>query len=294
MVTSRVSSINESWGGFHILSPSTLRSRTIAAFAAAVTLTIVAPSAARADDTDWRAAAQAEIDSYTDQHPDDLTGIDQLRIKYGLSPMQISVSGVDGILTSAQAEQAIAQQQEAPSPSAAGSADTAHIMAVPSDAFTVWVSVSRDLYNNPTVIGNWNFRDNYVNGSAPDDVAAIQASVGDCYRLKNNGIDYRVSDYTGAVQSGRIYLYDGGVNGSPIIGVRDRVQGFRLLVDNGYFRARYERNGSCSSSFGGMFTYEHNQDGENGFSAGASWGHISISYSAQCLTLRKSTNAVWV
>ena len=69
-------------------------------------------------------------------------------------------------------------------------------------------------------------------------MAAIQANLADgCFRIASNGVDYRVSDYTGAVQSGRLYLEDGGVNGSPILGIRDRVSGFRLLVDNGYFRA---------------------------------------------------------
>jgi hypothetical protein len=263
--------------------------RCIAAVTVAVGLfTITAPSAAFADD--WRAAAQAEIDNYRAEHPEDLTGIDALLVKYGLPPMKVSINDVPGTLSGAEAEKILADRQKT-----AGGVTT---QAVPTDAFGVWISLTHDLYNNRVVVGNWDFRDNYVNGSAPDDVAAIQGNIGECWRIKSGGLSYRVSDYTGAVQANRIYTYDAGLNGSPIIGVRDRVQGFRLLVDNGYFQALYEstKKSGCtsSSSFGAQFQYEHNQDGENGFSAGASWGSFGVSYSAQCTTLRKSSNVVYV
>jgi hypothetical protein len=266
--------------------------RMAAVAVGAVALTLGAQTVALADDGgDWRAAAQAEIDNYTAEHPDDFVGIDALLTKYGLPPMKVSVDGVPGELTGAEAEQIVDARK------AAGSGAVAS--AVPTDAFTVWISVTKDLYNGRRVVGSWNFRDNYVNGSAPDDVAAIQSNLADgCFRIKSNGLSSRVSDYTGAVQNGYTYVDDAGISGSPTLGIRDRVSGFRLLVDNGYFIANFERTGKsgCSSSvqFGGQFQYEHNQDGDQGFSASASWGKFSVSYSAPCTKLRKSSNVVWV
>jgi hypothetical protein len=208
--------------------------------------------------------------------------------------MKVSINGISGELTGSQAKQ-IVDQAKAKKVAPSGGVTT---FSVPTDAFTVWVSNQRDLYNGRRVVGNWNFRDNYVNGSAPDDVATIQTNLGDgCFRPTSNGLSYRVSDYTGAVQSGLLYIDDGGVNGSPILGIRDKVSGFKLLVDNGYFVSNYSVTGKsgCSSStkMGAQFQYEHNQDGGNGFNASAAWGFFSIGYTNPGSKLRKGSGAVY-
>jgi hypothetical protein len=248
--------------------------------------------ASAAPEPDWRVAAQAEIDAYQNANPEDFTGIDSLLQKYGLPPMKVSVSGVSGELTGSQAETIIESRKKTQSTSTGG----VTTFAVPTDAFGVWIANQRDLYNGRKVTGNWNFRDNFVNGSAPDDVATIQTNLGGgCFRTTSTS--YRVSDYTGAIQSGLLWLEDAGLNGSPILGIRDRVTGFRLLVDNGYFVANYAHTGksgcTSSSKLGAQFQYEHNQDGGNGWSASAGWGVFSISYANPGSKLRKSSSIVY-
>lgn len=123
---------------------------------------------------DWRIAAQAEIDAYTDAHPTDYTGIDKLLTKYGLPPMQVRINGIDRDLTSAEAEAELAAREAAkPQATSAGT-----LAAVPTDAFSVAMTLNYDLYLNRVVTGSWNFRDNYVNGSNPDDVATVQSNLG--------------------------------------------------------------------------------------------------------------------
>lgn len=255
------------------------------------------------DEGDWRAAAQAEIDAFMEQHPKDFTGIDQLLAKYGLPPMKVSVDGVDGDLTGAEAEQILAARDKYSVPISALAVPAANA-DVPANAFGVWISVMRDLYNGRVVVGNWNFRDDFHGGHAPDDVAAIQANLaGGCWRIASNALSYRVSDYRGRVQNGLLYVIDGGINGSPILGVHDdvptRVQFVdgRIPVDNGYFRANYVHTGrrGCASTdkFGAQFQYEHNEGG-GGLSTSAGWGVFSVFYTAPATTLRRSSNVVWL
>jgi len=239
---------------------------------------------------DWRVAAQAEIDTFMDRHPTDYVGIDRLLTKYGLPPMIVRVDGIDRDLTSAEAE-AILQQRQATSPSGGVTP-----MSVPVDAFSVNITIQYDLYLNRVVTGSWNFRDDYVNGSASDDVATVQTNLGGgCFRT--GGITRKAADYAGVDHTSLTYVDDGGVNGSPIFGVRDSTSGFKLLTDNGYFKVVFNKTGAsgCTSAkLGAEFQYEHNQDGSGGFSATAGWGAFSVSYADPGSKLRKSTSAVYL
>lgn len=246
-------------------------------------MTLLAAGHVPAHAADWRIAAQAEIDAFADQSPHDYTGLDRVMAKYGLPPMKVRVSGVDRVLTAAEAEAELAARDAATD-------------AVPLDAFTVTLTLSYDLYLNRVARGSWNFRDNFVNGSDPDDVATIQSNLGNgCFRT--GALVRKAADYTGVDYTGQTYVDDGGVNGSPIFGIRDRASGFKLLTDNGYFRVTYDRTnaGGCDSAqLGAQFQYEHNQDGGAGFSASAGWGFFSISYSSPGDKLRKSTGAMYL
>jgi hypothetical protein len=202
--------------------------------------------------------------------------------------MTVRINGINRELSSAEAEDVL----EARAQRVATSNDIG-ILAVPTNAFSVSLTLLYDLYLNRVATGFWNFRDDYVNGSAPDDVATVQSNLGgNCFRT--GALVLRAYDYTGANYSGQTYISDGGVNGSPIMGIRDRASGFRLLTDNGYLRVTYNRTNraGCSSvQLGAAFQYEHNQDGSGGFSASAGWGFFNISYSNSGSTLRKGTPA---
>ncbi|WFE31757.1 hypothetical protein [Micromonospora sp. WMMD975] len=150
--------------------------------------------------------------------------------------MQVRINGIDRDLTAAEAQSELAARKAAkPAPS------SSRAYAVPTDAFTVSMTLNYDLYLNRVVTGSWNFRDNYVNGSDPDDVATIQTNLGGgCFRtgsLVRHAADYTGADYTG--QTGA--------------------------------------SGCGSTKLGAQFQYEHNQDGSGGFSASAGWGVFSIS-----------------
>ncbi|MET8089511.1 hypothetical protein [Micromonospora sp. NPDC005220] len=242
---------------------------------------------------DWRIAAQAEIDAYQSQHPTDYTGIDQLLTKYGLPPMQVRVNGIDRDLTSTEAETVLASREAA----AKSAPSDFGVLAVPTDAFSVAMTLNYDLNTNRVVTGSWNFRDNYVNGSAPDDVATIQTNLGGGGCFRTGALTRKAADYTGADHTSATYIDDGGVNGSPIFGIRDTVSGFKLLTDNGYFKATFNKTGASgcgSTKLGAQFQFEHNQDGSPGFSASAAWGLFSISYSNGGSKLRKSTTASYL
>lgn len=263
--------------------------RTSVAALSAIAVLATGQTAALAKD--WRIAAQAKIDAFADEHPDDYTGLDQLMAKYGLPPMKVRINGIDRDLTSAEAEAELAARK-----SAAAKSTSAGTYAVPVDAFTVALSLAYDLYMNRVARGSWNFRDNYVNGSAPDDVATVQANLANgCFRTGT--LQRKAADYSGVDYTGQTYVDDGGVNGSPIFGIRDVTSGFKLLTDNGYFRVTYNKTGASgcgSAQLGAQFQYEHNQDGSGGFSASAGWGFFSVSYSNPGSKLRKSTSASYL
>lgn len=250
-------------------------------------IAVVATGQTAALAKDWRIAAQAEIDAYADANPRDFVGIDKLLAKYGLPPMKVRINGIDRDLTSAEAEAELAARE-------AGKPEATPIgtLAVPTDAFSVAMTLYYDLYLNRVVTGSWDFRDNYVNGSDPDDVATVQSNLGgNCFRTGT--IVRKAADYAGADFTGQTYVEDGGVNGSPIFGIRDRASGFRLLTDNGYFKVTYNKTGASgcgSAQLGAQFQFEHNQDGTSGFSASAGWGFFSVSYSGAPAKLRKSTS----
>ncbi|MEU1812770.1 hypothetical protein [Micromonospora aurantiaca (nom. illeg.)] len=268
----------------------TMAVRTAIAMLGVLAMTTAGQNPALAKD--WRIAAQAEIDRFSDQNPNDYTGIDQLLTKYGLPPMKVRINGIDRDLTSSEAEIELAARKAAEAKPTPG----ARTFAVPTDAFSVAITLNYDLYLNRVVTGSWNFRDNYVNGSDPDDVATIQSNLGGgCFRT--GALVRKAADYTGADYTGQTYIDDGGVGGSPIFGIRDRTSGFKLLTDNGYFKATYNKTGASgcgSTKLGAQFQYEHNQDGSGGFSASAGWGFFNISYANGGSKLRKGTSATYL
>lgn len=239
------------------------------------------------------AAFNAEVDAYVANHPDDWTGLDNLRQKlWGAPPIEVSLEGVDGPVSAAQAD-AIIQEREAAWEAGAAQRQSGDIslMSVPSDAFTVafvWLTEAPGPGSGINAFGTWNFRDDYVNGSNPHDVAAIRLTYDDqCVDMGTTTWNTLRYDQ---VETGAGYLYDGGVGtNAPIVNFEDSASGFMLNVDHGFVKHRLTA-GCGPTNLQGMFTYEHNQDALGSISGiSASWGGLSVSYTGAPATLQKSS-----
>ncbi len=160
--------------------------------------------------------------------------------------------------------------------------------AIPLDAFNVRETITQGS-SNPrrlVVTGFWDFRDDYIGGEPPDDFAAVTADA-PCWSVTN--VTDRAHNYSGQDYTHDLYLKDGGVNGSPIIGVRDLTSGFQLGTAHGQMAVTYELRGGCSDThLRAEFVYEHNQGG-NVTGVSASFGVLSVSYSGGGDKIQKST-----
>lgn len=207
---------------------------------------------------------------------------------YGES-VQFSVSGVDGPVDAYTADSLVNHKEDVPPPGVGA-------RAVPTDAFSVsgyWLPTAGRM---ATYMGTWDFRDDYVNGSAPDDFATVMLDFSSgCYNLVT--VTYNSFTYDNQATSSAMYTKDGGVGGAPIVGLRDQASGFALNVDHGWVQVTAMRNFGCSTagSLGAQFAYEHNQDGNSAVSVSASFGAgLSVGYSGSEAALQKSTSATYV
>uniref|UniRef100_UPI003F492445 hypothetical protein n=1 Tax=Actinokineospora sp. CA-119265 TaxID=3239890 RepID=UPI003F492445 len=258
---------------------------------AAVGVSPVAASAATvAQERVW-AAQNAEIDRYGVEHPMDLAGLERLVEKYTGKKTQVAVNGVEGTMTGERAQQILdarraewARQDEG-KPSVFSPQGT-----VPTDAFNVSVQFVPVVGPPPRIKarGNWDFRDNYVNGSNPDDFSSVQVKLAGNQRIvSTTTLTY---DYKGNQTSNVAYLKDSGLNSNaPISGIRDRVSGFVTNFDHGFTEVLVENSGDL----GAAYAYEHNQDSDAGASASASFGVLSVSYTSSTPALQKGAGPIY-
>ncbi len=165
---------------------------------------------------------------------------------------------------------------------------------VPTDAFevsSVWTGAAGGIgYEKYTIyIGAWNFRDDFVNGSAPDDVSAVGIDFPSCFYLDSDGVE--LADYQNVDHSDLAWLSSQTANQS-VWGVRDSTTGFKNLADHGTHTVNLKNpDGTCDPyKVKASYTYEHNQDGAGGWSASVNLGIFSISYSGgNPSALRKGT-----
>lgn len=264
------------------------RSRTLVLLASALAVTVLTTGAAgvaEAQNTRFPADIQEQVEAYRQAHPTDLEGLDAFQQSLGAEPMQVYVGAeASGPVGAAEAERLLA----APSSMMSNASLAAD---VPIDAFDVFLTVTRyaDPYvNQVNAVGSWNYRDDYVNGSAPENISSLARST-TCYTTGNtylNAYDYQGNDY-----SSQTYLSDGGLNGTTVGRVRDVTSGFALLTDNGTHSTWYEAAVGCED-FAAEYRYEHNQDGNGITSISADLGVLTVSYDPQPLTLQKATSVV--
>jgi hypothetical protein len=234
-----------------------------------------------------------QVREYEIANPEDLVGAEALMNRLYGGKLQISLNGIDRLLSAAEAQAIMvkrattpvgAQRRVAPAAAAAPAAVPVNAFSV---AFMFQVVPSTTEYTWGAY-GTWNFRDDYVNGSAPDDIAANRLTT-ECMRIGTTEVF--TYDYTGA-QTHQGYLLDAGLNtNSPIVGVRDTVSGFVMGADHGTVYTPVWV-GCGPAVIQGQFTYEHNQDGGAVASVSAGFGGFGVSYSGGSIALQQSSGVV--
>lgn len=228
------------------------------------------------------------LTEYAEQNPRDFVGINALAEKEFGTSIQFSVSNVDGPVD-AQTADMLSNQKVLPP-------GMVTPLSVPVDAFGVvgyWLPTTGRV---ATYMGTWDFRDDYVNGSAPDDFASIMFDwSSNCLIMTNTTWNSYYYDGVRTTDS-TMYLKDGGIGGSPITGLRDATSGFKLNVDHGHMSATVTRKLGCNAQpFGAQFAYEHNQDGGSAVSVSASFlGGLSIGYSGSPSSMQKSNSPTYL
>ncbi|HSV65941.1 MAG TPA: hypothetical protein VLJ59_08570 [Mycobacteriales bacterium] len=232
-----------------------------------------------------------EVDQFELAHPLDLAGLERLVTGYTGRPLQVRLNGVDQPLDGRTAQQVIDSRWQARHPAAVSP------LSVPTNAFSVGVTLVPISGAATTFRGHgfWDFRDNYVNGSSPDDYSTVEVT-GDRPRIRILATDNCVTfNYRGQVTRGVSYLQNGGAGSlAPICGYRDGTTGFALNVDHGFMDVRFQLvPGGRNPLVGAQFWYEHNQGAGAAVSVSAGWGDFTIDYTGGPSHLQKSTNPVW-
>ncbi|SMD23092.1 hypothetical protein SAMN05660733_07101 [Lentzea albidocapillata] len=227
-----------------------------------------------------------------------MAGLERLVEKYTGQKTQVSVNGVEGMLTGEQAQRVLDGRRAAWKLADKQGVDKqrpdAQVMgAVPVDAFNVSVQFI-PVVGPPRRIkarGNWDFRDNYVNGSNPDDMSSVSVKLQGCMRIL--GTTTLTYDYRGNQTANAAYLKDSGLStGAPISGIRDRVSGFVTNFDHGFTEVLVQ-NDCAAAQIGAAYAFEHNQDSNAGLSASAGWGFLSIAYTNITPALQKGSGPIY-
>ncbi|WP_147305975.1 hypothetical protein [Subtercola boreus] len=234
--------------------------------------------------------------AYVDEHPNDLAGIESLTNRlYQAKPLSVSIDGSAESYSGREAQAILNRKAALPSNAPLQSKSLSAKRAVPVDAFSVaFTFIPRP--NTGSVqfaaYGTWNFRDDYVNGSAPDDFASNRLSIDSSCVSINNTLS-KTYTYDNVVTQAS-YLYDSGlgVTNAPIVGLRDAASGFKLNVDHGYVMTQMNQFPCGPTTVRGAFTYEHNQDGGSVIGVTASFAGFGVSYNGNPTTLKKSSGIV--
>lgn len=268
-------------------------SENVVALSGAVTVALAMACVAGQQVTahaDPAGVSEQELMDYVKAHPEDFVGINDRLIASGGDPLQVKVSGRSGTVDAQTAADLKAGQSGQTPGSGIGP------QSVPTDAFEVsgyWVPGA----TNAVFVGQWDFRDDFVNGSDPDDFASVMLELPSCAPIIST--TYNSYYYDGErTTDATMYLKDGGLSTkSPITGLKDRASGFKLNVDHGHMTTTVNRalcGPSWTGQLGGQFAYEHNQDGGSAASVSASWAGLSIGYSGTPSTRQQSTQPVYL
>jgi hypothetical protein len=227
---------------------------------------------------------------YASENPTDYLGIDQVARREFGTPLRFTLNGVHGEVSAVIAQQILDDRHRRRQVWAAS--QQGRESAPPVDAFTVGFFWAPTTGGVGFATGTWDFRDNYVNGSAPDNIGTIGVQLNDCLQIGRTTITARY--YDGRPAGPNVaYVRDAGLNGSPVVGVRDQTSAFQQNADNGAVTTTVEKKKGCGpTSTRGQFIYEHNQDGGSILNISVGFGLLSISYSGGTTSLQKSAGPV--
>ncbi|GAA2345804.1 hypothetical protein GCM10009854_23340 [Saccharopolyspora halophila] len=158
--------------------------------------------------------------------------------------------------------------------------EDAEAFDVPANSFDVsgaWCHVQDQYGEWWNATGTWNFRNDYVNGSAPRDASGLAADVPSCW--VNDGEWISAFDYQGNSYGGPLILQNAGLTAS-VFAVEDAASNFTMLTDNGSHTISFKRQsaGCAGQPLQARYYFEHNQDG--GWSFGIGIAGFSLSYSS--------------
>lgn len=224
-------------------------------------------------------AALRDVWIYEKSHGTNIQGIASVYAKHGL------------ILRTPPGNQRTPSTSSTVRPASVSSDAFEAALSVPSDAFNVGVGVIWDpTAGFYTLIGGWGFRDDYVNGSAPDDVASLSVR-SQCWKIIHTGAmawDYQWNDVSNLVS-----IANANADGDTAFNIHDQTSGFVMYPTYGNAEYDFTRvSTNCDPYKPDLtyaFNYEHNQDGGNVLSIQINLGILAISYGGGPSTLQKST-----
>lgn len=169
---------------------------------------------------------------------------------------------------------------------------------VPTDAFQVsgaWYHVQDQYGEWWSASGQWNFRDDYVNGSAPDDASGVAIDEVDKKCWENDGDLLHAADYQNNFYD-KMWRHSASTS-TNVWNIRDAVSGFVMKADHGTHMVHLRRVGyKCENDdkMAASYHYEHNQDGDGGWGVSITIGVMSLSYNGSAgTTMQKSTNVFY-
>lgn len=167
-------------------------------------------------------------------------------------------------------------------------------LSIPPDAFIVTVQTYADTAGGAvTLLGSWDWRDDFVGQGDPMDVAAIQMTAPDCVELSE--IDAAAAFYDEDLGPAPTLRSSGLAGDGVVWNVDARPIGFENQADHGVatVTADMQNCANGTARIGAAFTYEANTGGSV-IGVGAGWGAFSVSYSGASDTLQKSTAPVYM
>ncbi|MDX3385875.1 hypothetical protein PV682_31110 [Streptomyces niveiscabiei] len=243
-----------------------------------VTLTGQADAAPR---TAKERAAAAYAESWR-EHPGDYLALERAVTDAGGDSLRFDVPavGLHGA-TAAQVQEAYDR--------AASTKD------IPTDAFQVsgsWYHTQDQYGEWWTASGQWNFRDDYVNGSDPDDASGLAVDDVDFKCWQNDGSNLLAADWQNNPYD-QMWRHT-ATKTENVWNIDDATQGFAMKADHGSHLLHFKRIGyGCDDSqkFSASYHYEHNQDGNGGWGVSITVLGMSLSYTGSGGdTMQKSTD----
>lgn len=262
---------------------------------ASISLLTFTPAAAATEiQRDSRTVSELAF-AYSEEHPDDLTGLVSYVESLG-GEVEVSSDLTDSKdpaviedLTEKFLEGGRTYSLDALG-ATTGPLVAARAGNLPADAFTVkTVNVKDAKAKTYSVIGQANWRDNFVGQGPPLDVATVSFS-NKCGTL--SGYNAKTWDMY-AKPTNKASLRDAGVTTmSPTWNIDGRVSAFAATADMSSFYVTYNYSKCGTKSIQGQFKYVGNAGKDTSISVNAAWGLFGVSYgSSGVLELQRSTGA---